>query len=166
MGINIMAHERIEVLDTISSARNNGINTRKNAFGKIETNNTGFYQTPADALVERLYTFETGINNAKNNLEKNELIDKRENYLKRHKEIFSRKISYIDLLKNAYKICKEKESLYEEDYLSTINTKPNAFEQYIGIKYSNHLAENVFNKYANISKILRNIIIKETQQEM
>lgn len=116
------------------------------------------FKSPAQAFVERLYTYESDIRNTKDEVKKNELMGDRNLFLATFRRELQPEESVLDMLNTALLICKAKET---EAYIQINSDKKltsKDFQNTEGEKYINDLKHEVGEKYSSMSSLILHII--------
>lgn len=116
---------------------------------------------PAHAFVERLYTFESDIQNEKDITKKIELISKRNKFLKTCRSELREDESYKDMIMEAISFCKTQETRFE--ILTRLNKRltNNEIEKTMGETYMSRLRSEVHGKYRNIASFIQDSMVHE-----
>ena len=121
------------------------------------------YKTVAEAFVARLYTFELDLSHAKNDEEKQRILDEKADFLNTYKQELLPHEKVEELLKDALLHSKQQEEKSKNDTLE-IEARMNeskGFTALVGKDYAYDVGRNIEERYTEVIKLIGELIEKE-----
>ena len=120
------------------------------------------YKTVAEAFVARLYTFELDLSHAKNDEEKQRILDEKADFLNTYKQELLPHEKVEELLKDALLHSKQQEEKSKNDTLD-IEARMNESKGFIalGKDYVYDVGRNIEERYTEVIKLIGELIEKE-----